>query len=314
MNIYEDELRKKWNSIDYHDGGAKQLNVLHPLEWYVRYAAKNQKSLVIVSDFPADSIASSKCIDAMCNLRKDGRYAVTFTLVDKDQEDVFITMSSDIIEFSKDEYNPQKSLKKVMRRYSAWMKLLDHKRNTLLSINSQKGLLAELIFLKETIEHGLGLSEALYGWVGPEGADQDFIYTEGWYEIKATTASSSYVTISSVEQLGNPSEGELVVFRIDSCAPSYPGAVTLYKTVHTLLDILASDVELSDIFLLKLGSVGYLDLDEYDKQYYSVSCKQSYCVEKSFPKIVRNDLPVEIINAEYQIDLPSIDRWKKTGG
>ncbi len=311
MNIYADELQKKWDSINYYDGGSKQLAIIHPLEWYVRYASQNHKCLVIVSNFPVDSISSSKSIDAACNRRKDGRYAITFTLINNDQEDVFITMASDIIEYSITEIEPKESLQRVLRRYSAWMKLLDHKNNALLGINSQKGLLAELFFLKEIIECGKKPSEALDGWTGPDGGDQDFIYTEGWYEIKATGASSTQISISSVEQLGNPSDGELVVFRIDKCAPSYPGAITLYKAVHYLFQMLSPDMNALDVFILKLGSVGYIDMDEYDKHYFSVSAKQSYYVNDSFPKIVRNNLPVEISNAVYQIDLPSIESWKK---
>jgi len=311
MNTYEEELRKKWDGINYQEGGSLQLAVEHPLEWYVRYATRNHKSIVIVSDTPADKITSSKSIEAACNLRKDGRYAVSFTLVNREQEDVFITMSSDIIEFSRVEQQPQESLKKVLRRYAAWMKLLDHKRSALLSANAQKGLLAELVFLKEEIESGMNPSEAIEGWVGPDGADQDFVYGDGWHEIKATGASSSQVTISSVEQLDSPSSGELVVFRIDKCAPAHSGAVTLYAMVHALFGMLMSEVSALDDFVLKLGSAGYIDMNEYDKQNFLVSAKQSYKVTETFPRIVRTELPIEIVNAEYQLDLPSLNPWAK---
>ena len=311
MNTYEEELRKKWDGINYQEGGSLQLAVEHPLEWYVRYATRNHKSIVIVSDTPADKITSSKSIEAACNLRKDGRYAVSFTLVNREQEDVFITMSSDIIEFSRVEQQPQESLKKVLRRYAAWMKLLDHKRSALLRANAQKGLLAELVFLKEEIESGMNPSEAIEGWVGPDGADQDFVYGDGWHEIKATGASSSQVTISSVEQLDSPSSGELVVFRIDKCAPAHSGAVTLYAMVHALFGMLMSEVSALDDFVLKLGSAGYIDMNEYDKQNFLVSAKQSYKVTETFPRIVRTELPIEIVNAEYQLDLPSLNPWAK---
>ena len=309
MNKYEEELRSKWNKINYQEGGALKLAVLHPLEWYVRYATRDQKSIVIVSDTPADKLQSSKSIEASCNLRKDGRYAVSFTLVNREQEDVFITMSSDIIEFSRNEQQPKESLKRILRRYAAWIKLFDHKRNALLSSNAQKGLLAELFFMKENIERGVRPSDAIDGWVGPDGADQDFVYKDGWYEIKATGASSSHITISSIEQLDNPGNGELVVFRIDECAPAHLGAVTLYKIVHTLFEMMSLEPNTLDDFVLKLGSVGYIDMDEYDKQNFVISSKQSYLVNDVFPRIERSGLRTEIINAEYQLDLPSLNPW-----
>lgn len=77
---------------------------------------------------PVDKFSSSKSIEAACNLRKDGKYAISFTLINREQEDVFISMTSDIIEFARIEQRPRDSLKRVLRRYAAWMKLLDHKR------------------------------------------------------------------------------------------------------------------------------------------------------------------------------------------
>lgn len=311
MNTYE-ELRQKWDSINYYEGGSLQLTVEHPLNWYVRYAARDQKSIVIVSDTPADRILSSKSIDATCNLRKDGKYAISFTLVNKEQEDVFIAMSSDIIEFSRIERSPQNALKRVLHRYTAWLKLLDHKRNVLLSPNAQKGLLAELIFLKGKIENGIEPSKAISGWVGPDGADQDFVYDDGWHEVKATGASSSQITISSVEQLDNPQVGELVVYRIDKCAPAYVNAITLYAMVHKIFEMLSSNnIGIMDEFILKLGSAGYIDMQEYDKQSFTVSSRHSYLVNDTFPRIARSALPVEIVNAEYQLDLPSLSPWAR---
>ena len=135
--------------------------------------------------------------------------------MDRKQEDVFITMAGDIIEYSNVETDDI-ALLKVLRRYNAWLKLLDHKSNAVLGSNTQKGLIGELLFLKEQIENGMLPSVALEGWVGSEGADQDFVYADCWHEIKSTGASSSEISISSVEQLDRNDEGELVIYRIDN--------------------------------------------------------------------------------------------------
>ena len=85
MSGKENELREKWNTINYYSGGALKLSVKHPLEWYVRYATPAHKSVVIVSQKAIKKIDSSKCIDASCNQRKDGKYAISFTLMDRKQ-------------------------------------------------------------------------------------------------------------------------------------------------------------------------------------------------------------------------------------
>lgn len=311
MNAYEAELRQKWDSIDYHQGGSLQLTIPHALEWHVRYVTEDQKSIVIVSEIPIDSITSSQSIEAACNQRRDGKYAISLTLVNPAQEDVFISMSSNIIEYSIDETTHKGALAKVLRRYAQWLKLLDHKRSTLLSANAQKGLIAELSFLKETIDCGMAITDALLGWVGPNGADQDFIYQDGWHEIKATGASSVTVTISSIEQLDGSSPGELVVYRIDKCPPAQAGAVSLYQLVHDVISKLIHNPGLVEDFILKLASVGYIDMTEYDNTHFVISAKQFYNVNATFPKLTRNDIPTQITNAEYQLDLPSIASWAR---
>lgn len=311
MNAYEAELRQKWENIDYHCGGSMQLAIPHALEWHVRYAAENQKSVVIVSDVPADGIVSSQSIEAACNQRKDGKYAISFTLVNRGQEDVFISMSSNIIEYSKNETTQAGALNKVLRRYAQWLKLLDHKRSTLLSVNAQKGLIAELSFLETKMENGTNFSDMISGWVGPDGADQDFVYADGWHEIKATGTSSPSVSISSIEQLDSAEPGELVVYRIDKCAPAQNGSITLYRKIHNLLEKLAPSPSSIDEFVLKLASAGYIDMKEYDSISFAVSSVQYYEINDSFPRLRRADLPLEITSAEYQIDLPSIAPWVK---
>lgn len=200
---------------------------------------------------------------------------------------------------------------KVLRRYNAWLKLLDHKSNAVLGSNTQKGLIGELLFLKEQIENGMLPSVALEGWVGSEGADQDFVYADCWHEIKSTGASSSEISISSVEQLDRNDEGELVIYRIDKCAPDQPKSFTLYGLVHEVIELISRHGENPDELILKLGAAGYIDMKEYDKQHFSVSSKQVYTVNESFPRIRRVDVPTEITNAVYQIDIPSIKSWEK---
>ena len=310
MNSNENELRKKWNAINYYSGGALKLSVKHPLEWYVRYATPEHKSLVIVSKKAIKKIDSSKSIDASCNQRKDGKYAISFTLMDRKQEDVFFTMAEDIIEYSNVD-TEDIALLKVRHRYNAWLKLLDHKTNAVLEGNKQKGLIGELLFLKEKIQRGMSPTVALAGWIGPEGADQDFVYQECWYEIKSTGVSSAEISISSVEQLDRYDNGELVIYRIDKCAPNQPNSFTLYRLVHEVIDLVSRCGENPDELILKLGAAGYIDMKEYDKQCFSVCSKQVYFVNESFPRIRRKDLSTEIVNVVYHIDIPSIKSWEK---
>ena len=311
MNDYEQELREKWDSISYQQGGSLELGIKHPLEWHVGYFTPEAKSIVIVSDAPIDKIDSSKSIQTSCKPRKDGKYATSLTLKSREQEDVFVTMCGDIIRFSSIEDDQSHSLAKVAKRYSAWLKLLQHENDALLSASAQKGLIGELLYLKCRIESGLSPLDALAGWVGPDGADQDFVYTDGWHEVKTTGVASTEITISSVEQLDNTAPGELVVMRVDKSAPAQTGAFTLYKLVHQIIRMIDSNVGATDSFVLRLASVGYIDMPEYDKQTFVFSSMNVYSVDQTFPRLVRSKLPVEITNSSYTLNLPSLSSWMK---
>jgi hypothetical protein len=311
MNNYEKELREKWSSISYHQGGSLQLAITHPLEWHVGYFSTEAKSIIIVSDDPVDKIESSKSIQASCKPRKDGRFATSLTLTSRDQEDVFVTMCGDIIEFSADEIDGKNSLLKVLRRYAAWLKLLQHKNSALIGAAAQKGLIGELLYLKDKIERGMEPLDAIAGWVGPDGADQDFVYCDGWHEIKTTGVSHSEVVISSVEQLDVAESGELIVTRVDKCAPAQAGAFTLYGLVHQIINMISNCPGAAEAFILKLASTGYIDMMEYDQQKYVFASRQIYDVNDTFPRIRRTDLPGEIINTTYVLSIPSLTQWLK---
>lgn len=311
MNDYEQQLRRKWDEINYYNGGSIQLTLNHPLEWHVGYFTETKKAIIIVSDDPVQNIESSKSIDAACKPRQDGRYAISFCLLTQEQEDVFITMCGDMIRYSSTETHPHQALKKVLQRYKQWCQLLEHQKSVLMGSSAQKGLIGELLYLKENLEKVAKASDVLAGWVGPNGADQDFVYSNGWHEIKTTGLSSSEVAISSIEQLDSDDHGELVVMRVDKCAPAKPGAFSLFSLVHQIAFMLNGETEPLESFVCKLNCVGYIDLPIYDEQKYLFSSQQCYTVSNGFPRLRRGVLPAAILNGSYTLSLPSIQPWVK---
>ena len=220
-------------------------------------------------------------------------------------------MAGDMIAFSGAAASPAEAVQRVLRRYAAWVRLFERRQSELLGIHAQKGLLGELMFLKNVIEEGRPMLDSLAGWAGPDGADQDFFYDDGWHEVKAVGAAAAAVSISSVEQLDHPMEGELVVFRIDACVPQHNNAVTLYQMVSALKKMTVSIPGAAETLLLKLAAAGYVHRGEYDQQYFFVSAQQRYAVTESFPRMRRAGLPREVINISYQLDLPSLAPWEK---
>ena len=99
--------------------------------------------------------------------------------------------------------------------------------------------------------------------------------------------------------------------RVDKCAPAQINAFTLYGLVHQILNLLTSKGEGQDEFLLKLSSIGYIDIIEYNQQSFIFSSKQIYKVDGLFPRIMRKDIPKEIVNLSYVISVPGLAYWLK---
>lgn len=156
------------------------------------------------------------------------------------------------------------------------------------------------------------MQSVIDGWVGPDGADQDFVYDGVWHEVKAVGVAATEVKISSVEQLGTGlTIGELIIERVDKCAPETQGAFTLNQIVKRIYNVLQADGEVIDAYISKLNSLGYISMPEYDVTKYKYSGEEIYNVGDDFPRITRDSLRTEIANVNYLLSIPSISTWKK---
>ncbi len=311
MKLTPEILQKQWDSIEYKEGGFLQIDTQHLLEWHIGYQSINQKTLLLVSNVEISIIDSSKSMAVTRRRRDDNRWALTFELLMDEQQSVFSILCCDVIEYSRSALNEKEALSLVISRYKQWSKLLESQKSGLMDEIKRKGLLGELLFLEQQFDRIVSCLSVIQGWSGADGADQDFIYTDRWYEVKSIGMSTTTVTISSLEQLDCPDEGELVIMRIDKVAPDRVGAVSLYEVVERIKKTLISDVEALDLFRIKLVGYGYLDIQEYAEQKYYYSSTQKYKVDNTFPKLTTKSVPAQITAVHYDLSLPALADWKK---
>ena len=310
MKTSPELLQKRWDSIKYKDGGFLQIDTQHPLEWHIGFQSINQKTLLLVCHTEIDTVDSSKSMSVYRRKREsDNRWTLSFELLRSEQESVFSIFCSDIIEYSRTSFNEKEALALVIKRYKQWIRLLENQKNSLMDDARRKGLLGELLFLYEKLKECKDAMSILQSWVGVEGADQDFIFPDTWYEIKSIGVSTSSVKISSLEQLDSDPEGELVIMRIDKTAPEKSGAISLNDVVLQIKDFLLKETKALELFQAKLDTCGYIDLQEYSVQKYYFSGSHRYKVNESFPKISKNNVPIQVISLHYELDIPSIENW-----
>lgn len=310
MKITPELLQRQWDSIGYKYGGFLQIDTQHPLEWHIGYQSISQPTLLLICDIEVQAIESSKSMVVSRRLREsDNRWTLTFELLRNEQQGVFTILCCDMIEHSRPVSSEHAALELVVSRYKQWNRLLETQKSGLMDEHVRKGLLGELLFLEQRFTRSASSLSAVQGWSGADSADQDFMYPDGWFEVKTLGVSATSVTISSLEQLDCEDKGELVIMRIDKVSPERAGAFSLNDVVRRIIDNLDGDA--LSLFRSKLMAYGYLDLHEYSEQKYHWSTTQQYKVDDTFPRLTAKLVPSQIVSLRYELDLPALVTWQK---
>lgn len=302
------DLYEKWNSISPYTGGFLLVSDEHPLSFHIGYLSDSQKCFIVLNTGKLEKLSSSKAINVDNILLSDNSFALRFSLNYPSLDEIFVKLCWDLMSASK--YDPQ-PIEKIVAQYKKWLRLLHQIGNGLLPSHSQKGLIGELLYLADLIdEHGE--NTALGEWVGPEGADQDYNFEDGWAEVKTTIIAGTSVQVSSLQQFDRSDEGTLIVYFLDKTSST--GATTI--SLNEAVELVASKVLTQsnrDLFELKLAKCGYQsrNADEYSAYRFKLSEKRMYCVSSDFPRLTKDSVPSAVIEAQYRIDLSSIETFRK---
>lgn len=311
MNSLEKLLINTWRDIEPEYRCERYYRKIFShcgLDWYAGYLSPDVKAVWMFADIRPKPVPQSQAVNIRQS-RSGKRHCLTASLVDGDDQ-VFAALWSDLIIHSCKGSTQDEILNIFAGRYKTWVKLLMRKKDGRLSKGEQKGLFGELCFLKSELDGGRHAINALRGWMGPEGADQDFTYADGWYEIKSTFLGSDQISISSLQQLSAAPDGHLIVYFIDQVSPERPDACTLPEIVENIKRKLENSDDALDIFEEKLISAGYVDLDEYQQIKFFNAGGFDFRVDSDFPKLTTDNVSPGIINAQYQLALSALDKWK----
>ena len=302
------DLYEKWNSISPYTGGFLLVSDEHPLSFHIGYLSDSQKCFIVLNTGKLEKISSSKAINVVNILLSDNSYALRFSLNYASLDEIFVKLCWDLMSASKDD---QKPIEKIVAQYKKWLRLLQQIGNGLLPPHSQKGLIGELLYLADLIERH-GEKKALGEWVGPEGADQDFNFEDGWAEVKTTIIAGTSVQVSSLQQFDRSDEGTLIVYFLDKTSSTGTTTISLNEAV----ELVSSKVTMQSnkgFLELKLAKCGYQskNADEYSAYRFKLSERRQYCVSSGFPRLTKDNVPPAVIEAQYRIDLPSIETFRK---
>lgn len=302
------DYKQKWEESRQQLETFQRVDPDHPLSFFVGIDEFGRDELLLITVQEPEELKSSKALDIRKNTRKDGKWATQISLEDRENEDIFAKLCSDLVESSFEVTSEKEGLSKATNRFIHWQKLFANLHSDI-SESVMKGLIGELTFASEKLAAKFQWDKVVDAWQGPDGADRDFILPENWYEIKATSTGKDTVEISSLDQL-NAEGGYLVRYAVDRTSSEDPLGFSFFDFIAGIRKKMETDPVAEMKFEQKLINVGYMDKDVYKNSYFTVSDPEFYKVSDNFPRLTPENVPVQIIKARYEISLASIAEWR----
>lgn len=230
-------------------------------------------------------------------------------LLDIDLKDIFSLFIQNILEDIVDCVTESEAITKTLNVISKWKKLFDKINFNGLSIEQQKGLIGELLFINHLLDHQKSSSTILNAWTGPDFEDKDFVFGATGIEIKLTSSKYPKLKITNEGQLDaqNLNELFLILYTVEDVKEN---GFTLNSLIDQTQQKLSANIDELKFFNERLMLLGYFEDDkEHYNKMYSLKKTYTYSVSEEFPKIIKSQLPVGIYNTSYFIELSAVENF-----
>lgn len=231
-------------------------------------------------------------------------------LIDNDLKDIFSLFIENILEEIEKSVTENEAIKTTLNVVSKWKKLFDKINFNGLSLEQQKGLIGELLFLNTLLDDEKTIANALNSWTGAEQDFQakDFTLGSVGVEVKFTSSKQPRIKVSNERQLDAENLSDLFLILYSTEAVKDNG-VSLNSIVEQTRQKISTEEERSR-FNAKLQLNGYFDDDkEHYGRMYSLKRMFVFNVTSDFPKLVKNHLPLGIYDTSYSIEISAVENF-----
>jgi hypothetical protein len=231
-------------------------------------------------------------------------------LLDNELKDIFSLFIQNILEDIEKSVTESEAIKTTLNVVSKWKKLFDKINFNGLSIEQQKGLIGELLFLNSLLDNEKTSANAVNIWTSAEQDFQakDFTLGSVGVEVKFTASKQPRVKVSNERQLDaeNLSKLYLILYSFEAVKDN---GISLNSIVEQTRQRISTEEELS-VFNAKLQLNGYFDEDkEHYGRMYSLKRTFVFTVTSDFPKIIKSQLPLGIYNTSYSIEISALENF-----
>ena len=300
-----------WEGLPISDARRVDRNGRHDFFW-VRMPNNSAALLLQLSDETSEvrPLPKLKHVDVLYRM-VDGRNCYCITLGERAHLDIFETLCRDIVSAAEHADVLQDALARAVRRTLRWHHLLRGGGKLGLSLEEQRGLVAELSFLRNLVEH-VGALKAVGAWKGPDESAKDFELPGLYFEIKARRgASHPKVHISSEAQLMDIDGARLFlqVRDVDTSLDSV--GLNLKDHVDRTAMLFDDDIMALDIWEQCLAVTGYSpDEIELERRWH-LGATQTFEVMDGFPRLTP-PMPLGVEDVGYTIRLDACIDFERT--
>ncbi len=307
-------MNNPWNPIlkPSQDISARRIDHTHPLDIF--WARDYRGRYLFVYEFVIeDNISNIKLpsligIQSFYSLAKDEMTKNSLVLLLNEQSnwEIFYALCNDLVQATREAKNVTFAVQIILRRLARWQEFLKNKRNEILSEEEIKGLIGELLFIKNHLMPKFGVVQAILFWQGPEGLSQDFNIDQSAIEVKCQSGGTRpYIRISSANQLCSQlPEMYLFIVTLGKTAPNTPDLINLPSLISYIREALQSiSLDQVERFNDLLYQAGYLDSDRYLEFNYILIDESMFQITEGFPRICPDALHAGITHLSYDISL-----------
>jgi len=299
-------IERGWDRVrrDTQSAGAIRVDPEHPADFFAAIDAGGRPGLVLVLDVPPPHVPRLESLDVTLTDRSDGRRGLGIWLDAPQLLTPFTQLCEDLLESSRP-IEKREVGAFVVTRLLRWQELLE--RTTGVSINWLRGLLAELLVLRDGFDTW-GPGEMVRAWHGPFEAPQDFSLPGLLIEVKAAFPTARAIRVTSEDQLSAPERLLLCVRWLATLMPEDGGLTTgrIVADIEQRLKENALDDEAAE-FARRLVATGYVRTAEYTNIPFREDAARFFLVEGDFPRLTPADLMSGINQVKYDVDLGSIE-------
>lgn len=270
----------------------------HPLDLYAGIGANDERTLMLVTSKEPPTPPAYDAIRVLIRRRADGNWALLIELSNKDLATPFTRLCQDLIETTRQ--SPRDAATVLIGRLGRWRRLLELAERPLPE-QALRGLLGELIVLKDEVVPRFGAIAGVNAWIGPCDAPQDFVVGGVAIEVKTIMPTATEITVSSLEQLQSDNPVIVAVVQLTVASQQQPGAFTPAALVEAVRDEIGETSR--ELFDDRLAETGYLDRPEHHNNWYQCTTKKYYRVVNEFPRLTLTTVPSGVKAAIYDISI-----------